>query len=161
VNEVDWFRRWPNGGTVYARPDGGQDAAAVSDAVAAIRAAADNAARVMPPVAARWMTNQLRAVAGAISDSTTSWEVVDRWLVLANDINTYAVRARQFVEHEVFLGGSTPDDARYTEAAETLNDALTAGGWLAGAGAAHRTEIRLYGPWQIDRPAARATEVAA
>lgn len=126
----------------------------------ALRQAAANAAKVMPPITAQFLAHQLTAAAHTIS-GTTSFEVFDRWLELANEINAYAARARRHTEHEVFLAGSTPDDAAFTRPAETQGDALTADRWLVGAGAAHRLVFQLYGPWQIDRPAAHTAKESA
>lgn len=131
------------------------------EAVAVVRAAAANAKLVMPPLVARFFEQKLNEVADtAEGGGTIAWLVLNSWLDQIDEINAHAARARQHTEHEVFLGGTNPDDAAYTEPAETLGDALAADRWLAGAGAAHRTVIRLYGPWQIDRPAT-AKESAA
>lgn len=133
------------------------------DAVAAIRAAADNAALVMPPLAAKHLRRELLAAATAIEASRDELAnlLAAHWAERVDEINAYAARARQFVEHEVFLQGTDPGDAYFTAPVDTLDDALAADDWLAGCGAAHRTEIRLYGPWQIDRPAAATREAAA
>jgi hypothetical protein len=134
----------------------------LEEILAAIRAAASSTERVMPPLAAKRMTAQLNEVAEAVENRTFMWRMVlDRWLESIDEINAYAARARRHTEHEVFLAGTTPDDATYTEPAETRDIALAANGWLAGAGAAHREVTRLYGPWQIDRPANQTRETAA
>jgi len=133
------------------------------DAVAAIREAAAHTALVMPPLAAKHLRRELLAAATAIEDTTNELAslLAEHWAARVNEINTYAARARRFVQHEAFLAGDSPDDAQYACPADTLDDALAADGWLAGAGAAHRTEMRLYGPWQIDKPAATTIKESA
>lgn len=116
----------------------------------AFEQAAANAAKVMPPIAAQFLACHLTAAAHTISGAT-SFEVFDRWLELANEINAYAARAHQHVEHELFLRGTTPDDAAYIAPAETLADALNE---IPTAGVAHRMVTQTYGPWIVDRPAA-------
>ncbi len=130
-------------------------------ALEAIRAAIANTAAVMPPIAARWMAGELSRAASLDAIRVMSWESRDRWLEAADEINAYAARVCQHAEHEVFLAGSSPDDAAYTAPAETQDVALSPGGWLAGAGAAHRQVIRLYGPWVIDRPATNTAQESA
>lgn len=130
---------------------------------AAIREAAENAALVMPPLAAQHLRRELLAAATAIEGTTDELArlLAAHWAERVAEINEYAARARRFVQHEVFLAGDTPDEASYSCSADTLDDALSAHEWLAGAGAAHRTEIRLYGPWEIDRPAATTIKESA
>lgn len=134
-----------------------------SDVVASIHAAADNAAKVMPPLAAEHLRRELLAAAHAISEvrDEIAQILIQRWAERVAEINDYAARARQHVEHEVFLAGTSPEDAAYTAPCDTLDDALAADGWLSGAGAAHREVIWLYGPWQIDRPATSTTRETA
>lgn len=133
------------------------------DAVAAIRAAADNTALVMPPLAAKHLRRELLAAASAITASREEFAdlLVQHWAERVDEINAYAARARQHTEHEVFLAGSNPDDAAFTRPAETQGDALAADQWLVGAGAAHRLVIQLQGPWVIDRPAANTIKESA
>jgi len=137
------------------RADSAVEVPPLSEIVATFRHAAANTALVMPPLAARWLAEQFTHAANAMEHGSAMLRTIGRWLDAVDEINTYAARARQFVEHEVFLAGDTPEDAVYTEPAETRDIALAADGWLAGAGAAHREVTRLYGPWQVDRPAAR------
>lgn len=130
--------------------------------VAIIRQAATNAALVMPPAAAKFFEDKLNEVATtAEGGGNIAWFVVNSWLNQIDEINAYAARAHRYTEHEVFLAGSSPDDAAFTRPAETQGDALAADRWLVGAGAAHRPVIQLYGPWQIDRPAATTTKESA
>lgn len=126
-----------------------------------IRQAAANAAHVMPPTAAKFFHDKLNEVATtAEGGGNIAWFVVNSWLDQIDEINAYAHRASRFVEHEAFLAGDSPDDAAFTASCDTLDDALGAEKWLSGAGAAHREVLRLYGPWQIDKPAQRTTAVA-
>lgn len=136
--------------------------------LAAIQQAADNTARVMPPLAAKHLRGDLLQVAGIVRDFLA--EDLDNarfmfglWAERIDEINAYTAHARHHTEHEVFLAGDSPDDATYTAPAETRDAALAAtNGWLAGAGVAHRPVIQLHGPWVIDQPAANtAKETAA
>lgn len=139
---------------ILRTPSGDGPEITAEEAIATIRAAAANAKRVMPPAAARFFEQKLNEVANtAEAGGNIAWFVVNSWLDQIDEINAYAHRARHHTEHEVFLAGTNPDDAAYTAPCDTREDALAADGWLAGAGAAHREVIRLYGPWQIDRPA--------
>lgn len=134
----------------------------LDEIVTTIRQAAANAALVMPPTAAKYFEDKLNEVATtAEGGGNIAWLIVNSWLNQIDEINAYAARARRHTEHEVFLAGSSPADARYTEPAETREDTLAADRWLAGAGAAHREVTRLYGPWQIDRPATTTTRETA
>lgn len=129
---------------------------------AIVHQAEANAAKVMPPLAAEWMARELHELhMDVMYGAFMWWKRLEAWAPRVDEINAYASRAHRHTEREVFLAGSTPDDAAYAEAAETLDDALAADGWLSGAGVAHREVTRLYGPWQIDKPAARAAEAAA
>ncbi|GHH57451.1 hypothetical protein [Lentzea cavernae] len=128
------------------------------ETLATIRAAIANTTAVMPPLAAREVASELSRAANLDAIRVMSWECRDRWLELADEINAYADCAHRHVEHEVFLAGSTPDDAAFTRPAETHGDALAADQWLVGAGAAHRLVIQMRGPWVIDRPAAAHKE---
>jgi hypothetical protein len=126
---------------------------------AAIQAAAENTAQVMPPQAAKFMRERLLKVAESFT-AHRAWFTVSLWADVIDEINAYAASAHRHTEHEVFLAGSSPEDAAFTRPAETLGDALAADQWLVGAGAAHRLVIQLHGPWVIDRPAT-AKESAA
>lgn len=126
--------------------------------LAAIEQAADNTARVMPPLAAKHLRGDLLQVAGIVRDFLAgdlddARFLLNLWAERIDEINAYACRARRHIEHELFLAGSSPDDATHTAPAETRDAALTAS-WFAGAGVAHRAVIQLHGPWVIDRPAA-------
>jgi hypothetical protein len=144
---------------VLCATDGKPRSLTPDEIVAIIRQAADNTALVMPPLAAKHLRGDLLQVAGIVRDFLAedlddARFLLNLWAERVDEINAYAARARQFVEHEVFLAGSTPDDAAFTRPAETQGDALAANQWLVGAGAAHRPVIQIYGPWVIDRPAA-------
>ncbi|MFJ5984226.1 hypothetical protein [Lentzea sp. NPDC092896] len=128
------------------------------ETLATIQAAIANTAAVMPPLAAREVASELARAASLDAIRVMSWECRDRWLELADEINAYAAQARQHVEHELFLRGTSPEDAAYVAAAETLNDALHE---IPSAGVAHRTVTRFHGPWVIDRPATTTKESAA
>lgn len=129
---------------------------------AIVREAETNAPKVMPPHAAEWMARELHELyVDVMYGAFMWWKRLEAWAPRVDEINAYAARARQHVEHEVFIHGATPDDATYSASADTLDDALAAETWLAGAGAAHRTAIRLYGPWEIDKPAASTSGAAA
>lgn len=144
------------------RADSTAQAPTVDEVVAVIQQAEINTARVMPPRAAKRMAFNLRTVRNAVAAGDFMWQMLlDRWLDDIDEINAYAHRARHHVEHEAFLAGTSPEDAEFAAPCDTLEDALAADGWLAGAGAAHREVIRLYGPWQIDRAAAKIPGVAA
>lgn len=133
------------------------------DELAAIVLEAEtNAAKVMPPLAAEWMARELHELyVDVMYGAFMWWKRLEAWAPRVDEINAYAAHARRRTEHEVFLGGSSPDDATLTAAAETGAAALAADSWFAGAGVAHREVIHLYGPWQIDRPAVTAKETAA
>ena len=133
----------------------------LGEIVATFRHAAANTASVMPPLAARWLAEQFTHAANVMEHDGAMLRTIGRWLDAVDEINAYADRACHHTEHEVFLTGSSPEDAAYTEPAETQGDALAASQWLVGAGAAHRPVIHLYGSWQIDRPATTAKESAA
>jgi hypothetical protein len=123
--------------------------------------AAANTAKLMPPLAAKWMARELRDLANGITIAEFMWwKRLENWVPRIDEINAYAHRATRIVEHEVFLAGDSPDTAQFTAACDTLDDALGAEQWLAGAGAAHRDVLRLYGPWEIDKPAQRTEAVA-
>lgn len=147
---------------ILRTPTGDGPEITAEEAVAVIRAAAANAKLVMPPLVARFFEQKLNEVADtAEGGGNIAWFVVNSWLDQIDEINAYAARARRHTEHEVFLGGSTPDDAVITAWAETREDAFAADGRFARAGVAHREVTRLYGPWQIDRPANTIKESAA
>lgn len=134
--------------------------------VTIIRQAADNTARVMPPLAAKHLRADLLHVAGMAhdflaEDLNDARFLLNLWAERIDEINAYAAHAHCHTEHEVFLAGSSPDDAAFTRPAETLGDALAANQWLVGAGAAHRLVIQLQGPWVIDRPAANTSKESA
>lgn len=127
-----------------------------------VRQAEANTAKVMPPLAAQWMARELHDLyVDVMYGAFMWWKRLEAWAPRVDEINAYAHRARHHTEHEVFLAGASPEDAAYSEPTETLNDALTADGWLAGAGVAHRDVLHLHGPWQIDRPAARTPRETA
>lgn len=145
---------------ILRTPTGDGPEIAAEEAVAIIRTAAANARLVMPPRAAKFFEQKLNEVADtAEGGGNVAWFVVNQWLDQVDEINAYAARVR--TEYEVFLAGSSPDDATHTAPAETREAALNVGGWFTGAGVAHRPVIQLYGPWVIDRPAATAKESAA
>ncbi len=122
---------------------------------AIVHEAETNAAKVMPPLAAQWIARELHELyMDVMYGAFMWWKRLEAWAPRVDEINSYAARAHHHTEHEVFLAGNSPEDAAYTEPTETLDDALAADRWLSGAGAAHREVTRLYGPWQIDRPAA-------
>lgn len=129
------------------------------DVVAHIRATAANAKLVMPPLAAKDLAERLNSVADtAEGGGQLAWVVVNSWLDRIDEINAYAARAATFVEAEVFWDGTDPTDAGFTMSADTVEDALAWGGdWAPDVGAAHRTTIRIHGPWVIDRPARKET----
>lgn len=133
------------------RTDSTAQVPAITEIVATIRAAAANASAVMPPLAAQEMAESLHELADAVEHEHLGWWArLNSRLEHVDEINAYAARARQHVEHEAFLGGTTPDDATYVQSAETLAAALAE---LPDAGVAHREVTRFYGPWVIDRPA--------
>lgn len=123
--------------------------------VAAFRAAADNTVRVMPPLVAEQVRRELLAVATTVAATgdELSRVLVAHWAERVDEINAYAARAREFVEHEVFVTGASPDESCFTAPADDLEHALGAESWLPGCGVAHRSTIYLHGPWVIDRPA--------
>lgn len=134
----------------------------LDDIVAVIRQAAENTRLVMPPLAAARLHHDLiNLAATAEGGGNIAWFLVNHWLDQIDEINAYAARAHHHTEHEVFLAGSSPDDAAFTRPAETQGDALAAGQWLVGAGAAHREVFQLYGPWVIDCPAANTIKESA
>lgn len=132
------------------------------DELAAIVAQAEkNTPKVMPPLAAEWMARELHELyVDVLHGAFMWWKRLEAWAPRIDEINAYAHRVTRFVEHEVFLAGDSPDNAVYTAACDTLDDALGEARGMAGAGAAHREVLRLYGPWQIDKPAQRTTAVA-
>jgi hypothetical protein len=128
---------------------------------AAIHAAATNTAKVMPPRAAKYMRDKLLKVANSFTAHRT-WFTVSQWADLIDEINAYAARATEFVEHEVYGDGTDPSDASFAAPSDSRDEALAWGGdWWPGLGVAHRTVTRLYGPWEIDRPAKQTKESAA
>lgn len=129
----------------------------LDEAAAAIAAAVANTAKVVPPVAATWMAAELTRAASIDAVRAMSWQCLDHWLELADEINGYAARATERVEVEAFLDGTSPDDAAFTARFDTdqPEKALGSGVW-DGAGVAHRSVIYLHGPWIIDRPAREA-----
>lgn len=134
------------------------------DELAAIVAQAEtNAAKAMPPLAAEWMARELHDLyVDVMYGAFMWWKRLEAWAPRVDEINAYAARANCHTEHEVFLGGSSPDDATCTAPAETRDAALAAtNGWLAGAGVAHRPVIQMHGPWVIDRPAANTAQETA
>jgi hypothetical protein len=127
----------------------------LDESAAAIQAAVANTTAVMPPIAARWMAAGLSRAASIDAVRAMSWQCLEQWLELADEINTYAARATEFVETEAFWGGVDPASATHSVPAQTVDEALRWGTeWGSGIGVAHRTSIRLNGPWQIDQPAA-------
>jgi hypothetical protein len=130
---------------------------------AIVREAETNAAKVMPPLAAEWMARELHELyVDVMYGAFMWWKRLEAWAPRVDEINAYGTRAKKHTEHEVFLAGSSPEDAAFTRPAETLGDALAADKWLVGAGAAHRLVIQMHEPWVIDRPAtATAKESAA
>lgn len=134
------------------------------DAVAAIRAAADNAALVMPPLAAKHLRRELLAAATAIEASRDELAnlLAAHWAERVDEINAYAARATEFIETEAFWGGADPATATHSVPAQTVDEALKwSTEWAPGIGVAHRTSIRLNGPWEIDRPAASTIKETA
>lgn len=147
---------------ILRTPAGDGPEITAEEAVSVIRAAAANAKLVMPPLVAGFFEQKLNEVADtAEGGGNIAWFVLNSWLDQIDEINAYAARVRRHVEHEAFIGGTTPEDATHSAPAVTLDDALSAGGWLAGAGVAHRPVIQLYGPWVIDRPAADTIKESA
>lgn len=127
---------------------------------AIVHQAETNAAKVMPPLAAEWIARELHELyVDVMYGAFAWWKRLEAWAPRVDEINAYAARVR--TEYELFLNGDSPDDATVTCPAETREAALTADGWFAGAGVAHRPVIQLHGPWVIDRPATTAKESAA
>jgi len=65
----------------------------LEEAAAAIQAAVANTTIVMPPIAARWMAAELSRAASIGAVRAMSWQCLDCWLALADEINAYAARA--------------------------------------------------------------------